>query len=274
MRDALRGIVDGLRRGLTLLEAVKPYRAYLRDELAAALSAGDVTGKFNETLPIMVDIYEYRLRTRRAIAKQLAYPACILVFALVILPYLMGFLMTTDNDYTLHYIIGLREEAAFFAACSVVSIIVASIRPLRRGAGYLLLWIPPLGGLLRRFALARFFDCLALLLTVGHPNARAVQYAIPFAGNVRTEGHLEPVIKLLRDGSTLYAAFNSTGIVPSYVLDQIKTAEFIGNVEGGLHECAVQLTSGTRHVVDTTVSLIELTLIGGGGVLFILMLIL
>lgn len=263
MRDALRGIVDGLRRGLTLSEAVKPYRAYLGDELAAAFSAGDVTGKFDDTLSIMLDIYEYRLRARRMIAQQLAYPFFILIFATVLLPYLKGFWMTTDDDYTLHYIIGLREEAAFFAACWIVTIVVASVRPLRRGAGYLLLWIPPLGALLRRFALARFFDGLALLLTVGHPNARAVQYAIPFAGNVRTEHHLERVIRPLRDGSTLYAAFNSTGIVSQFVLDQIKTAEFVGNIEGGLHQCAVQLTSGTRHVVDTAISLIEFTFFVG-----------
>lgn len=265
MRHALHGFADALRRGQTLDKAIGPYRAFWGDELTAALGVGDASGKLQEVLPIMVDIYEHRVRTHRAVGQQLAYPATIIVCATVGIPYLKGYLtslyLTNDKDYTLHFIMGLRQEAAFLLACWVAYTIIASIRPLRRGAGYLLSWIPPLSSLLRSFALARFFDALALLLTAGLSNARAVNHAVPFAANLRVERRLVALAGPLQNGSTLYAALSATRIVPVDVLGHIKVTEISGNVEQGLHDCAVQLTSGTRHAIEVAVSLIEATAI-------------
>jgi general secretion pathway protein F len=263
MREALFTIADALKRGDTLGGAVKPFQRYLGDEFTAGLSIGDASGKLPEALTALVELYEYRLKMRRAIMKQLIYPICIVFITVVIIPYIRGMVLSELNimDFTTQYIFGLRYIILYAILCWVCISIIRSIRPLRRGVGYAFSSFWPMGSMLRRFALSRFFDSLSLLLVAGLSNERAMKLALHFAANLRVERTLAPLVESLRKGSTIHVVLGSTRLVPANLVRQIKTAELAGNVEKALHECAMELTSGSRHILELGVSLLEAALI-------------
>lgn len=272
MREALLGTVNSLERGDTLGGAVKPYQGYLGDELTAGLSIGDNAGKLPEALSALVELYEFRLKMRRAILKQLIYPICIIFIAVVIIPYMRGVLMSklSITEFTTQYIFGLRYTIAYVVLCWMFISFIQSVRPLRRVAGYIFSSLWPIGGMLRRFALARFLDSLALLLIAGLSNAGALKLALHFAANLRVERALTPLIESLRKGTTIHEALGAVRIVSPDLVYQIRTAELTGNVEKALHECAMQLTSGSRFKLEVRVSLLEALLMISIGLMIVL----
>ena len=165
------------------------------------------------------------------------------------------------SDYTVQYIFGQRFLIAYLLGCWFVVTLSRGIRPIRRGFGYIFSSLWPMGGMLRRFAVARFLDSFGLLLIAGLSNQKSAELAIHFAANLRAERGLTPILDSIRKGSPIWKALEPTKLIPSDLLDQIRMAEDTGNVEKALHASAIDITSGSRHLLEVGVSLIETMLI-------------
>src|SRR5206468_3914208 len=95
----------------------------------------------------------------------------------------------------------------------------------------MVLRIPVLGGIFRRFAITQFTRSLATLLGGGTPLVPALENAAAAVGNRYVSRRVADVIPRVREGGELWRALEGTGIFTNLTIEMIKVGEASGALE-------------------------------------------
>ncbi len=91
--------------------------------------------------------------------------------------------------------------------------------------------LPFLGLVLHRFALSEYCRSLSTLLSGGLPLVPALEISTRAVGNSWVRSQLEPSIRRVREGVSLYVALGEAGLVPQLALDMVEVGEATGSLD-------------------------------------------
>ncbi|HMA21279.1 MAG TPA: type II secretion system F family protein, partial [Gemmatimonadaceae bacterium] len=101
----------------------------------------------------------------------------------------------------------------------------------REWSDTMLLKVPFLGGLFRRFAITQFTRSLATLLGGGTPLVPSLENASEAIGNRFISRRVRGVVPKVREGGELWQALDATGIFTNLTIEMIKVGETSGALE-------------------------------------------
>jgi type II secretory pathway component PulF len=273
-------IADNLDEGATLEEALRGEAGRLPPIYVEAMSCADSSGRFDDALDLVSRYFEEWLEHYRAIVRAAAYPFFVLLAIMYGIPLarmvaMSVFAGTSEADlmrFMLRWLFDLVSFLAFLYAMTfffrtrVGEWVWASV------AGF----IPPFGGIVRRYAHARFFRMLSILLGGGVAPKLAVRRAAALTGNPVIQADINRALPLLEQSATLEEALARSYLLPRIARQSIAVGEMTGRSPELFAKSAHWLHQDASHRMRNLIVAIEGTLIvllgfwviagaGGGG---------
>lgn len=235
LKQAASDVARRIREGNPLGPALAAHPKIFSELETALVSIGEENGQLDRNLLRLSERSEREHGARRRFLLALVYPACLLVAALF-LPKLYIWVTVSLGAYLV---------SVFSTALPLVLVLLAlwgGYRVLRTAYpehfDRLLIEIPFLGPNLRKLALARFSDSLAVLYGAGVEIRKSVRLAIPTMGNRSLEKSCRGVEPALRNGETLGLALGTSRIFPKQMLNAVEVGEKTGELDQALGSLA------------------------------------
>ncbi len=274
VREVIGRMEGNIRHGMTLADAARAESTHLPPNLVESLAAGEMGGRLDAMFHDLAGYFEDRLAIRRKVVTAMAYPLFVLTlawfagtFAVRMMRQLIPSVMSKAGvpDFTFEGY--LANYAWFQAKALIVALVVAGICVLLARAGALgWIWgafsthVWPFAPVTKRFALARFFRSMSLLISGGLPIDKCIERSAQVAGNPYIARDLMQAVPLVKRGNTLADAFAGC----SYMLPTAREMLIVGEESGGLD---VQLRKASQYFLEEASHAVNLALSVLGGVL-------
>lgn len=291
LRTALEGVRSDVIRGASLSAALRGWPSVFPEVFVALVVAGEATGELDRCLEAAAVQFASDQELREKVKAAFTYPTVVLITAAIVVAIMLTFvvpvfdriyssmnctlplptrlLVSTSRGLTSHVpLVG----AALVAATFLTRACFRTERG-RLALDQVKLWLPVLGKLGRKIAVARFLHALAGLIRGGVPLTRSLEIASAVTGNRVIARAVRGVIAEIAKGSSIAVPIARTGQFPPVVARMIAVGERSGALDRMLVEMAAFYDREVEFTVRRLTTLLEplltaiLAMIVGGLVL-------
>jgi len=255
-RSALAGIIEAVKGGTALSDAMASHPAFFPPLFTATVRAGEQSGALVDVLKRFIAYQKRMLTVRRKLVTALAYPvflvlALVAVMALFFLYIIPNFTqMYSDQAGSLPFLTSLLISFTGIVSKGAPVIIVALIAGgiglylgYRSGAGRqaldtIALRIPLVRTLVIQYIMAQLTRTLATVLRGGIPLVQAMDTTAGVIGNRVIARRLLESRELLTEGVSLADAMERTKLAPDMTVRMIEVGESSGDLPQMLEDVA------------------------------------
>jgi type IV pilus assembly protein PilC len=278
-KSVLDDVYERVRAGTSLSEAFAAHSDLFPGVYTASLMAGEKSGSLDSVLRRYVAYMRMIGAVRRRTLSALVYPAVLVTLAVIVVgiivlrvvPEFSGFYASFDAELPLatRAIVGvsefIRNEILLILIVAVIVGVVSAtwLRQPQQRVRFdrMVLRLPWVGTVVRKFTTAQLSRTLATLLGGGIPLVNAIDIAARSVGNQHMAQDLEAVGHRVREGESFAASLTARGVFPSVA---VKMAE-VGESTGALQEMLTSVADFYDEEIETDlgrfVTLIEPTLL-------------
>ena len=291
LRRVLVEIRDRVNAGAAISDAFAEQGDLFPRLYWTSLKAGEKSGEIESVLRRYVKYQKTVMSLARKVIATLVYPAILIVVSIV----LIGILMTvviprfqeffSDFQAQLPLLTVLVMNTAKFLRANILFLLAGGAALFFFGSRFLkstkgavwgdsvLLKIPVVGGIFRRFAITQFTRSLATLLGGGTPLVPALENAAAAVGNRFVSRRVSEVIPRVREGGELWKAIEGTGIFTNLTIEMIKVGEASGALEEMLSSVSDFYDEEIDLLLARVISFVEpaILVIMGGVIMTILL---
>ncbi len=249
-RSVVDDVHERVRSGSALSEAFAAHGELFPSVYTASLVAGERSGSLDAVLRRFVEYTKVVAAVKRKTLSALVYPAILITLSLGLVSIIVLKVVPAFSDFYSSFGAELPlstrvivQISAFVrgnlvlmlgaAAAAAVGVLAWIRRPGQRArADRLILGLPGLGPIARKFATSQIARTLGTLLGGGLPLVQALDIAAHSTGNLFVASQLEIVAARVREGESFAAALEARGIFPDVA---VKMAE-VGESTGALQE--------------------------------------
>jgi type II secretory pathway component PulF len=243
-REICAAMHDDIQNGSTLGQAAQRQAAALPPLFVELVASGEVGGKLDVILRDLADYYEDRLAMRRMITHIMTYPMLQLAAAWFLGSFALKSIAQVGKG-TFDLAAFLRSYLQFQAGAALIAgtLVVLAIALSRAGIfkwiwGWAATYMWPIARVTRKFAMARFFRSLSLLLGAGMPINKAVESSAAVTTNPYIQRDLLTAVPRIMDGQTLVAAFQPCKYLTAQTREMMSVGEESGNLEAMLRKAS------------------------------------
>jgi type IV pilus assembly protein PilC len=291
LRRVLADIREKVNAGAAISDAFAEQGDLFPRLYWTSLKAGEKSGEIESVLRRYVKYQRTLMALTRKVISTLVYPAILITLAIgliavlmtVVIPKFQDFFSDFNAELPLLTIVVIKT--ATFLRANIVFLLVAvavggffASRFLKsqRGAEWgdsVILKLPVIGGILRRFSITQFTRSLATLLGGGTPLVPALENASGAIGNRFVSRQIAEVIPRVREGGELWRALESTGIFTNLTIEMIKVGEASGALEEMLNSVSEFYDEEIDLLLARVISFVEpaILVIMGGVIMTILL---
>lgn len=263
-----------LREGYPVDQAMQRRDGYFPRLVVALVSAGDSTGKLDETLLALADQLDERLRLRREFRQQISLPLLQLFIAVNViglLILLLGILRPpTGGEMFDPTGLGLRGSSGvvrYYSAVLLIGLAAAggllAIRHNFLGVHNLipvLYRVPLIGPPLQTIVLSRFVWTLALTLESAIDPIRCLQLALDATDSDFYRSAHDQVADSVRRGRTIGETIQATGMFPEDLITAVEIAELSGTDAESLQHLSIEYGARASMALKSLASLASRTI--------------
>jgi type IV pilus assembly protein PilC len=230
LRPTIHKLLEFLREGLTLTDALVELGRWIPSFDAALLEAGERSGRLDASFKLLALYYRERAQMARQMISDLLYPLFIFHFAVFIFPFIDWF--KTNNT-----VLFLATEVGILAPLYALAFFILYACQGRHGERWralienLLHPVPVLGTARRFLALARLAAALEALLTAGVPIIDAWELAATASGSPELRRVVLNWKEPLAQGSTPAELVSRTRAFPELFASLYHTGEIAGKLD-------------------------------------------
>jgi type IV pilus assembly protein PilC len=272
---AVRGMREGVERGLTLDAAAAEHPGAFDSLFRASLRAGALTGRLPDTLARLERFLILRATLRSRTRRAMTYPAFLLALLAVVVAVLMLFVLPRfaelyaqfgeDLPLATRLLMAAAEAApwalpllALAALAAAVATRQALARPTpRRWADRAALGLPILGPVALHLQLVQASTMLSMLLGAGTPLREALALAARSVGNAVVAGHLREAEAGVARGRALSDCLEGGGLLPDGSLSLVRAGEAAGSLPEMLEAVAALHEQELEDRLERLLALIE-----------------
>ena len=274
-RRVLDDVHDKVRSGTALSDAFDAHRELFPSVYTASLLAGERSGNLDAMLRRYVEYTKIIATVKRKTVSALVYPAILISLALVlvtiivlkVVPAFADFYGTFGAELPLstRIIVSFSEFLrsqfllVFGALIGTVVAVVAWVRQPGQQARFdhLLLGLPMLGNVAKKFATSQMARTLATLLGGGLPLVNALDIAAKSVGNQYMAAQLGIVSARVREGESFAAALEARHVFPEVAVKMAEVGESTGALQDMLNTVADFYDEEIGTTMDRFVTLVE-----------------
>jgi type IV pilus assembly protein PilC len=268
----LRGILGELalaiEGGSTFSEALAQHPKIFNRLFVNMVKAGELGGVLEVVLKRLAEFSEKAQKIKGKVKSAMFYPVAVLIVATGILILLLTFVIPRFQDvfaglnikmpkFTL-FVMGVSNMVKnhfFYTAIGVAVFVVLFLLFLKTKFGRFIwdkfkLKVPILGPVISKVAIARFARTLGTLVSSGVPILQALTIVKETAGNVIIANAVNGVHESVKEGETITAPLEGSGVFPPMVVSMVD----VGEQTGALPEMLLRIADTYDEDVDNAVS--------------------
>ncbi len=267
MRKAVQVIMEDLRGGSSLSDALSRHPHIFSDVYVSMVKAGEASGSLDKVLQRLISFLEWQDSLASEIKRASIYPTTVLVAILILMSVLLGFVfprilpVIQRLNAPLPFITRAVMTAAdivrygwYWILLGIASFFVL-VRILKASEGGLLildaikLRLPVIGGLIEKICLSRFSHHLGILLRTGVDITQSLSIAERVVGNAVIAQAVGEAREKVIQGGALWRSLQETGVFPPLVIRMI----FIGETTGTMDSTLEKVTGFYDREIPSTV---------------------
>jgi type IV pilus assembly protein PilC len=275
LRNTLRAIKHDVEGGSTLAEALRKHPKIFDDLYVNMVQAGEAGGVLNAILNRIALFIEKANKLKKKVKGAMIYPCTIVVVAVVVVAILlifvipvfaelygsMGKALPAPTQITINISNWFRTN--FLYMIFVLVGIIVGIRSYyqtdngQMNIDRLLLRLPVVGDLLRKVAVARFSQNMAILLSSGVPILDGLAITARTAGNRVIEKAIMDSRVSISQGRTVAEPLRESKIFPPMVCQMVAVGENTGGLDTMLRKVAELYEDEVDDAVANLTALME-----------------
>ena len=274
-RRVLDDVHEKVRAGTALSDAFAAQGDLFPRVYTASLLAGERSGNLDAVLRRYVEYTKIIATVKRKTLSALVYPAVLIALALVlvaiivlrVVPSFADFYASFGADLPLVTRIIVRistfMQSQILLILLVLAIGAALVVGWIRQAGqkarfdHLVLGLPVLGQVARKFSTSQMARTMATLLGGGLPLVNALEIAAKSIGNSYMAVQLEIVASRVREGESFAAALEARGVFPEVAVKMAEVGESTGALQDMLNTVADFYDEEIGTTMERFVTLVE-----------------
>lgn len=270
LKQVIRQISSSIESGDSFSEALAQHPKVFNRLFVSMVKAGELGGVLDTVLSRLADYMEKSQKIKGKVIAALVYPIAVLTVAVGILTLLMIFVVPRFKDvfadlmqgkplpaFT-RFILGLSDTVAhhFISTVLVLAVLWAGFVAFINTRFGRRLWdrfklnMPLLGVVIRKAAIGRFTSTLGTLIASGVPILQALKIVQETAGNTIVGNAVEAVHESVKEGQTITAPLEASGVFPASVISMVD----VGEQTGALPEMLMRLADKFDHEVDNAIA--------------------
>jgi type IV pilus assembly protein PilC len=278
-RTVLDDVYERVRSGTALSDAFASHSHLFSGVYTASLLAGERSGNLDAVLRRYVEYTKILATVKRKMLSALMYPliltalsvGLVLLIVLRVVPASSEFYDSFGHElpFTTRLIVGLSafvRQHAIVILLAVAAAIVGALAFTRGSAQkarlhQVILSVPLLGDVARKFATSQMSRTLATLLGGGLPLVNALDIAANAVGNQYMAGHLQIVSRRVREGQAFAAALDARAVFPDVAVKMAEVGESTGALQEMLNTVADFYDEEISTPMERFITLVEPTLL-------------
>ncbi|MBN1765797.1 MAG: type II secretion system F family protein [Sedimentisphaerales bacterium] len=281
LKKVCGAVADDVEAGSTLSEAMAKYPKAFDNLYTNMVAAGEAGGVLDLILNRLADFKEKAQRLKRKVVGAMIYPVAVLMIAFGIVTGIMVFVvpkfkkifedMSTELPAVTQFLLDASEwmlkqyGIVWLILLPVGLIILTRIIRISQTGRYILdsinRFIPGVGNLMSKSAIARFTRTLGTLVAAGVPILEALNITKETAGNEVFRRALIGVHDSIRKGETFAEPLRKARVCDSLVYNMIDVGEETGDLDKMLIKIADNYDDEVDVAVASLVSLMEPVLV-------------
>lgn len=274
-RRVLDDVHEKVRSGTALSDAFGAHQTMFPRVYVASLLAGERSGNLDAMLRRYVEYTKIIATVKRKTVSALVYPAILVSLAVVlvtiivlkVVPAFADFYGTFGAELPLstRVIVATSEflRSQFLLVIGAAIAIAVAFAVWVRQPGqksrfdHLLLGLPVLGNVAKKFATSQMARTLATLLGGGLPLVNALDIAAKSVGNQYMAQQLDIVSLRVREGESFAAALEARRVFPEVAVKMAEVGESTGALQDMLNTVADFYDEEIATAMDRFVTLVE-----------------
>lgn len=274
-------LCDAVEGGGTFADALNQHPRIFDKLFVNMVRAGEIGGVLEVTLNRLAEFIEKAEKIKTTIRGAMVYPVVVVITTVGIMAFLMikiipqfteifaSLLKGTELPPITQFVIGVSNMFIHRTpmVVGVVVLVVIFIKLIGRtiiGRHYLdllKLKIPVVGGLILKVGVSRFARTLGTLMTSGVQILQALTIVRDTAGNEVVARAVQSVHDSVKEGETVAAPLEASGVFPAMVVSMVTVGEETGRLPEMLVKIADNYDTEVDAAVEGMTSIIEPILI-------------
>jgi type IV pilus assembly protein PilC len=274
-RGVLHDVHERVRSGTALSDAFAAHGNLIPSVYTASLLAGERSGSLDTVLRRYVEYAKIIATVRRKTISALVYPAILVSLAFILVAIIVFRVVPAFTDFYASFgaelplitriIVGvstvLRAQlvVVIIGGAAAIAAFVFWLRQPGQKArlDHLLLRLPLVGEIAKKFATSQMARTLATLLGGGLPLVNALDISAKSIGNEYVAGQLDIVTARVREGQAFAAALEARGIFPDVAVKMAEVGESTGALQDMLNTVADFYDEEISTNMERFVTLVE-----------------
>ena len=275
LRNTVRTIRQDVEGGATLADALRKHPKIFDALYINMVEAGEAGGVLNTVLNRIALFIEKANKLKKKVKGAMIYPCAIIAVAIIVVSILlifvipvfaelygsMGKALPAPTQITIN--ISNWFVASWYYLLFAIGGVVAGVRFYyqsdqgRINIDGLLLRLPVIGDMLRKVAVARFSQNMAILLSSGVPILEGLAITARTAGNKVVEKAIMDSRVSISQGKTVAEPLGESKIFPPMVCHMVAVGETTGGLDGMLRKIAEFYEEEVDDAVASLTALME-----------------
>jgi type IV pilus assembly protein PilC len=274
-KNVLNDVHERVRSGTALSDAFAAHGDLFPRVYTASLLAGERSGNLDAVLRRYVEYTKIISTVKSKMISALVYPAILVSLALVLVSIIVLKVVPAFSDFygsfgadlpiVTRIIVAVSDfiRSQFLLILFAIGVAVAVVWSWVRQSGqktrfdHLLLTLPVLGQVAKKFATSQMARTLATLLGGGLPLVNALDIAAKSVGNRYMAAQLDVVSARVREGESFAAALEARKVFPEVAVKMAEVGESTGALQDMLNTVADFYDEEIATTMDRFVTLVE-----------------
>lgn len=291
LSEAIEEALVDVRGGLPVSDALAKHPKLFPTIYTQTLAAGEASGQFGQAAERLADLQETEVARRSQIISAIIYPATLVVFAILMVIFLLTFvvpklsgvfegmgddlpaptkvLLGTTGFITGNWIMILVVLVGGFIALRIYF----ATPPGAMTRDAMLLRAPLMGPIVKKSVISRYSRILSTLVHGGVPILDGLRLAGLASGNKVFQSKSTQIEDDVRDGRPVAQAMRDTGVFPPVLTHMVAIGEETGDLPKMLSRVADSLDFEVEQGLRRLTSLLEpiIIVVMGGFVAFVVL---
>ena len=270
LRKTIGKLADTVQGGSTFSDALGQHPRIFNKLYVNMVKAGELGGVMELVLVRLADFQEKAQKLKNKVVSAMFYPIIVLVIAIAIMAFLLVYIVPKFEQIfadmlggkplpgLTQFVIGtsnfVKGNVLLIIGAVVVFVVLYNVMARTKGGRAFIdavkLKTPLFGDLIKKGAISRFTRTLGTLVTSGVPILQALNITRDTAGNVVLANAIQHVHDSVKEGESIVAPLEKSGIFPPMVVSMID----VGEETGQLPEMLLKIADVYDDEVDNTVA--------------------
>jgi len=268
LKKIIAELATSIEGGSTFSEALAQHPKVFNRLFINMVKAGELGGVLEVVLKRLAEFSEKAQKIKGKVKAALFYPIAVMIVAVGIMILLMCFVVPKFKDvfsgmgvklpgFTL-FVMGVSDiiKNNILATMGVLVVIVVAFLLFIKTKFGRHLWdrfklvMPAIGPVISKVAISRFARTLGTLVSSGVPILQALNIVKETAGNVIIANAVVKVHESVKEGETITAPLEGSGVFPPMVISMVD----VGEQTGALPEMLMRIADDYDEQVDNAVA--------------------